>query len=151
MSCLVACVQSQPTGWADAQSAQEGWVCKVGSGVCSCLWLCLCVGLCFVCVLVFVVGFVCSGLSLCLVATHAHENCGCDWVWRRGPGKLAAFVFVFVCLTGYAGACPGLPPGRLLWMPPGSESRLRAGTTTTTTRYMVPGTKNQVPVPGTRY
>ena len=89
MSGLAACVQSQPTGWADTRLAQEGVLCKVGSEG----WL----------LFVLVSVFVLSGHSSCLVATHAHENCGCDWVWRRGPGKLAAFMFL--CFSGYAGAC----------------------------------------------
>ena len=54
--------------------------------VCGCVCVCVCV--CFVfcacaCVRVWVCVF---GPSLCLVATHAHENCGCDWVWWLGRG-----------------------------------------------------------------
>ena len=77
--------QSQPTGWADTSDTwlKKGWsyrVCSVAS-----LWLCVsgvvlvlvlvCVGVCVrLCCVV-------SCVSLCSVATHAHENYGCDWVW----------------------------------------------------------------------
>ena len=43
------------------------------------------------------------GHGLCLVVTHAHENYGCDWVWRLGPGKLEAYVFLQMNFAGHAG------------------------------------------------
>ena len=81
---------------------------------CSCVYVCDCSG--SRCVL---------DSSLCSAATYAHENCGCDWVWQLGPGKLGSLCLLFgvpVMLPSCLG-CQTAGLVAALWLLPGSNSR----------------------------
>ena len=78
---LAACVQSQPTGWADGLSAQVGWVCMAGpSGIA--VFVCVCG---FVSVAVVVAVCVCGCVCVCVCvrvcACVSCSVCGCVGLW----------------------------------------------------------------------